>query len=222
MKWLKRFMILLVVLYVASMVFDHSIIEHLADKRWLTNYIHQNGIAGSTVILLTSIIFLAISGSKQVIAFMFGLIYPLSMGVGMTIVACMLAALLNYIAAYFFMGEQLVKKYPQKMGQFKRFTHHKPFLKILLLRLFPIGSNVLTNILSGSIRMPLFPFLTASLIGYIPQIFIFVLVGAGVQSSSHAMTYLGGSLAVISFVLTAYIYRDHIQNRFEFNSQGAL
>jgi uncharacterized membrane protein YdjX (TVP38/TMEM64 family) len=101
------------------------------------------------------------------------------------------------------------------MIKFNSFASRKPFYKILLLRLFPIGNNVVTNVLSGSVRVPFFAFLTASILGYLPQIIIFALVGAGIQSSSNTMIYLSIFFGVMSAILTGFLYRDHIKSRVE-------
>ncbi|MDW2406278.1 DedA family protein, partial [Vibrio sp. 1262-1] len=87
--------------------------------------------------------------------------------------------------------------------------------KILLLRLFPIGNNVVTNVLSGSVRVPFFAFISASLLGYLPQIIIFALMGAGIHSSSNTMIYLSIFFGIVSAVLTGFLYRDHIKSRVE-------
>ncbi|MDN4709811.1 VTT domain-containing protein [Vibrio parahaemolyticus] len=101
------------------------------------------------------------------------------------------------------------------MTRFNSFASRKPFYKILLLRLFPIGNNVVTNVLSGSVRVPFFAFISASLLGYLPQIIIFALMGAGIHSSSNTMIYLSIFFGIVSAVLTGFLYRDHIKSRVE-------
>lgn len=101
------------------------------------------------------------------------------------------------------------------MTRFNSFASRKPFYKILLLRLFPIGNNVVTNVLSGSVRVPFFAFISASLLGYLPQIIIFALMGAGIHSSSNTMIYLSVFFGIVSAVLTGFLYRDHIKSRVE-------
>ncbi|EXF68998.1 putative membrane protein [Vibrio parahaemolyticus AQ3810] len=73
----------------------------------------------------------------------------------------------------------------------------------------------MTNVLSGSVRVPFFAFISASLLGYLPQIIIFALMGAGIHSSSNTMIYLSIFFGIVSAVLTGFLYRDHIKSRVE-------
>jgi uncharacterized membrane protein YdjX (TVP38/TMEM64 family) len=99
------------------------------------------------------------------------------------------------------------------MKKFQRFSQQAPFLKILMLRLFPVGSNLLTNLLSGSIKVPFNAFIQASLLGYLPQTVIFLLLGHGISEANDSMIYASIIFSTISVVLTGVIYRDHIKQR---------
>ncbi|WP_105902254.1 TVP38/TMEM64 family protein [Vibrio gangliei] len=218
MKWLKLACLVAIGLLLASQL-DSPVMTHLTDKNWLLHYIQHNGLKGNLIILLSSIVFLALSGPKQVIALVFGYIYHFYLGTTLAIVACLIAASLNYLVARFLLGSVLFRRFPKRMCQFNQFASHKPFYKILLLRLFPIGNNVATNVLSGSVRVPVCAFFSASLLGYLPQTLIFVLMGTGINTLSNTMIYLSIALAVISTLLTGWIYRDHIKQRVELLSQ---
>ncbi|OEF25437.1 TVP38/TMEM64 family protein [Vibrio rumoiensis] len=222
MKWLKLIILVIIALLLVSQL-DNPVLTHLTDKNWLVRYINQNGLTGDIVIFISSIVFLAISGPKQMIALMLGYLYHICIGVGLALSACIIAAALNYMVARFLLGGILFQRFPNRMATFNTFASRKPFFKILLLRLFPIGNNVVTNVLSGSVRVPLVPFFTASILGYVPQTVIFALMGAGIHSSSNNMIYLSITLAVFSTILTGFIYRDHIKSRVEqLNMEEAL
>lgn len=222
MKWLKLILLVAIALLIISQL-NSPVMSHITDKNWLLGYIRQNGITGDLVILGVSIVFLALSGPKQMIALIFGYLYHVYAGTGLALVACMLAASLNYFSARFLFGGVLFRRFPKRMRKFHSFASRKPFFKILLLRLFPIGNNVVTNVLSGSVRVPVLAFFSASLLGYLPQTIIFALMGAGIHSSSHTMIYLSISFAIASTILTGVIYRDHIKSRVEeLNMKEAL
>ncbi|MFV0574857.1 MAG: TVP38/TMEM64 family protein [Vibrio sp.] len=214
MKWLKLIVLVGIGLLIVSQL-ENPVIAHLTDKNWLVDYIQQNGIHGDLIIILASMVFLALSGPKQVIALMFGYLYGIYMGSALAVGTCLLAASINYMMARFLLGGVLFRHFPKRMQKFTRFASRQPFLKILLLRLFPIGNNVVTNLLSGSVRVPVCAFFSASFLGYLPQTIIFALMGAGINSSSNSMIYLSIILAVVSTILTAMIYRDHIKSRVE-------
>ncbi|WP_086982141.1 TVP38/TMEM64 family protein [Vibrio aphrogenes] len=214
MKWLKLVLLIIIGLLLAQQL-ESPVMAHLTDKNWLLAYVQQHGLQGDLIILLSCVAFLAVSGPKQIIALVLGYIYPLAIALGMALLACLFAAAVNYLAARYLVGQVLFHRFPKRMSQFNQFASHKPFYKILLLRLFPIGNNVVTNLLSGSVRVPAFAFFSASLLGYFPQILIFVLMGAGIQTTSHSMIYLSIALAVISTLLTGYLYQDHLKQRLE-------
>ncbi len=214
MKWIKLFLLITVGILIANQL-DNPVLVHLTDKNWLVGYIQQNGMTGEMIIFFFSVVFLSFSGPKQAIALVFGYLFSISLGVTLTLLACVIAAMLNYYSARFVFANWLYRRFPKKMVKFNSFASRKPFYKILLLRLFPIGNNVVTNVLSGSVRVPFLAFISASILGYLPQIIIFALMGAGIQSSSNSMIYLSIFFGVISALLTAFLYRDHIKSRVE-------
>ncbi len=214
MKWIKLFVLIVVGVLIANQL-DNPVLVHLTDKNWLVGYIQQNGMAGEMVIFIFSVAFLSFSGPKQAIALVFGYLFNINLGVVLTLFACIFSATLNYYFARFILANWLYRRFPKKMTKFNSFASRKPFYKILLLRLFPIGNNVVTNVLSGSVRVPFFAFLSASALGYLPQIIVFALMGAGIHSSSNSMIYLSIFFGVLSAVLTGFLYRDHIKSRVE-------
>ncbi len=214
MKWLKLALLILAGILLANQL-DNPVLSHLTDKNWLVGYIQKNGALGHVVIFTFSVVFLSLSGPKQAIALVFGYLYHVQLGVLITLFACVFGATFNYACARFLIGNWLYRRFPKKMTRFNSFASRKPFYKILLLRLFPIGNNVVTNVLSGSVRVPFFAFISASLLGYLPQIIIFALMGAGIHSSSNTMIYLSIFFGIVSAVLTGLLYRDHIKSRVE-------
>ncbi len=214
MKYFKLTATVAIVLLLVTQL-DNPVITHLTDKNWLLDYIGQNGISGDMLIMLSAVIFLAIGGPKQLIALIFGYLYHLSTGSLLALGVCVVSAALNYMVAHFLLANILFRRFPKRMNKFNAFASRAPFFKILLLRLFPVGSNVVTNLLSGCVRVPLIPFFLASIIGYLPQIIIFALAGAGIQSPGNKLIYLSIVLAVMSTVLSGFIYRDHVKYRVE-------
>ncbi|MCE2593699.1 VTT domain-containing protein [Motilimonas cestriensis] len=214
MKWVK-ITLFVTLLSVLAISIDSPIWLHLADSLWLEDYITQHGNSAHFTIFITSILFLFIGGPRQVVAFLFAYLYGVMIGVSLALFTCLVAAAANYFIANLYLKNTLHKKLPLRMEKFSRFAKHKPFLKILTLRLFPFGSNLLTNTLSGGGSVPFFPFITASLVGYLPQTIIFSLVGDGMNDANSTMLYISIIMALISFILSTLLYRDHIKQRLE-------
>ncbi|MEL0637296.1 VTT domain-containing protein [Marinomonas sp. TI.3.20] len=212
MKWVK----LALLCAFAGLLFSgvlNPILGNLSDKNWLSMYLAKNGYLGQSLIALSAFFLVAIGGPKQVVAFLFGYLYGYVLGTFVTLLICLLAALVNYMAARMLLAHTLARYFPVRMNKFNQFASRAPFMKILMLRLLPVGSNLVTNLLSGSVGVPLLAFISASLIGYFPQTLIFTLVGHGINGANHAMIYLSVGLAVLSFILTALIYRDHLKHK---------
>ena len=76
----------------------------------------------------------------------------------------------------------------------------------IIIRLLPVGSNLLTNLAAGAIGVPLLPFLLASLVGYLPQMAVFALMGSGVDVGAEWQVALGIGLFVVLMVVGLWIY----------------
>jgi uncharacterized membrane protein YdjX (TVP38/TMEM64 family) len=71
----------------------------------------------------------------------------------------------------------------------------------LTLRLLPVGNNLLLNLLAGVSGLRVWPFLTASLIGYLPQTAIFALTGSGTHVDHGLQIALAAALFALSALL---------------------
>lgn len=212
MKWLKW---VLVALLVALLLTGglNPILEHLSDKNWLSQYLQHHGWTGHALVAIAAMLFVGLGGPRQAVAFMFGYIYGVTVGLVIAIGVCLMAALGNYLAARVVFAHVLARRFPLRMHKFNQFASRAPFMKILTLRLLPVGSNLVTNLLSGSVGVPLTAFLGASVLGYFPQTLVFALVGGGINAANQSMIYLSVGLSLLSFVLTGLIYRDHLKHK---------
>ena len=86
-----------------------------------------------------------------------------------------------------------------------RFLQHEPFNTALAIRLFPLGSNLITNLAAGVSSIPLMPFIFGSFIGYIPQNFIFALFGAGMNRESAMGVALSVGMSIVLFVVSGWM-----------------
>ncbi|UJF17374.1 VTT domain-containing protein [Vibrio sp. SS-MA-C1-2] len=210
-KWVKLaiFAVLIASLYGLS---KNEFAQHLFNNEWLFQYVNSHGTAGHITIFLFSMLLVGMGGPKQIIAFSYGFIYGISNGIVLTMAIYIITAGLLYFFAKFSLKQMLMNYPSRKLQKFRKFVEHKAFLKILILRLFPIGSNLMTNIFAGSLNVPFLPFISASFLGYIPQVIIFCLAGAGIGGTSEVQVIVSIVLAVLSLVLTGYLYRHYIKD----------
>ncbi|HAA98316.1 MAG TPA: DedA family protein, partial [Alteromonas macleodii] len=80
----------------------------------------------------------------------------------------------------------------------------RSFRNVLIVRLFPVGSNLITNAVAGVLSVPFFPFIAASAIGFAPQTFLFTLLGSGSRfvSSLEQPLQIGGLIISLLLLLS--------------------
>ena len=108
------------------------------------------------------------------------------------------------------LGRELVaRRMGRRLQRFDDLLGQHGFMVVLLIRLCPVDNNFLTNYLAGVTAIPLGTFLAASFVGYLPQSFIFALLGSGL--ADHPQLRLWGGailLAVFSLFFIWYFRRS--------------
>lgn len=175
----------------------------------MRNYLISHGISGTMALLLFGAVFTGCGGPRQLIAFTFGFAFGSVWGTALCVLSTLGGALCSYSVAHFTLKPTLTRKFGRRVEQFRQFVGSAPFSKILIIRLFPVGNNLITNLLSGIASVPLKAFIGASLIGYLPQTLIFALAGSGVGSANEWQLIISIALGIISMVLTGHLYQKY-------------
>ena len=95
-----------------------------------------------------------------------------------------------------------------RLARLDRFLTGRAFTATLTLRLLPVGSNVLLNLVAGVSGVATVPFLLASAIGYVPQTVVFALAGAGAGLSNGVQFGLAAVLLVLSIGLGVVLLKS--------------
>lgn len=107
-------------------------------------------------------------------------------------------------------GNFLAKKFFQKNMRKRIHCLENIFTKstfgiALGIRILPIGCNTLLNMLVGATKIPFWKFWAGSALGYIPQNFIFALLGSAGKTENTTTVLMSvllyGSLLVVGFVI---------------------
>jgi uncharacterized membrane protein YdjX (TVP38/TMEM64 family) len=85
----------------------------------------------------------------------------------------------------------------------------RPFSLTLLIRLLPIGNNLVTNLAAGISGVRARPYLAASALGFLPQNAVFTLAGTGVSLGSGSDLALAAALLLAATPLGLWLYRRH-------------
>jgi uncharacterized membrane protein YdjX (TVP38/TMEM64 family) len=95
------------------------------------------------------------------------------------------------------------------MRQFDQRFREQTALKVLMVRLLPVGNNLLTNLIAGCSGIRFLPFIVGSTVGYLPQMLIFALSGAGIGNADKYQLMLSVVLFILASLIGAFLYHNH-------------
>lgn len=190
-------------------LFDSSDLGNAVNEAWIDTHIRGHGMQGTLLFLAMGALFTAVGLPRQIIAFLAGYAFGLIPGTLLGALAALLGCVATFLYARLFGRSLLRDRLGARAARFDRFIHAHPFSMTLLIRLLPVGSNVLTNLAAGLSSARLAPFLAASFIGFLPQTLVFALVGSGINVAPALRIGLAAALFLGSGMLGAWFYHRH-------------
>ncbi|WP_335912239.1 MULTISPECIES: VTT domain-containing protein [Shewanella] len=213
MKRLLKTLLLLSVLLGLMLAVQAGWFEHLTDSNWVANFIQRQGSGGLALLFAVGTLFTAVGGPRQIIAFVFGFALGGTVGALFSTFAALAGCLLSFYCARLTVREFLQKRFGIRLQRFERMIIHRTWLKVLMIRLLPVGSNLLTNLFAGATRVPVGGFLLGSFIGYLPQMLIFAYAGAGLGLSDQYQLGISLVLLLLSSFIGTYLYRNRLSRQ---------
>ena len=139
--------------------------EHAASSTssWL-----GRGILGDVVFVLVGAAACAAGIPRQAVAFAASYAFGLWPGAALALLAQAIGCLVSFGWARALGRGWAARRVRGRLARADRFLAANPFAATLVLRLLPVGNSLALNLLAGVSAVPLLPFLTASVIGYIP------------------------------------------------------
>ena len=202
---LKGLILMASLLAIGWAVKASGLFSHL-DSQWIDQAIRGNELGWLYYAALAALA-MAVGLPRQVACFLAGYAFGLGEGILLGALATILGCLLSFAYARL-LGRDLVRhKFGDRLTRLDEFLRGHPFRMAMLIRLLPVGNNLITNLLAGVSSVPPLPFLAGSLIGYLPQTAIFVLLGSGVQVQPVWRTAASVALFVASALLGVFLYR---------------
>lgn len=190
----------LLALTASFLLFSHLNLQPLIEK-----YLPQ-GWLGILILFLVLSIATGIGLPRQIAAATAGYIFTFQLGFAIATIATLSGCWLSYTLSNRFLSNYLMRQFPSQAEKLSLFISKDTFVKTLIIRFLPAGSNLITNWLAGAISAPKKPFLLGSLIGYIPQMLIFSLMGSGIKLNDTTQIQASIGLFVVSGLLTSYLY----------------
>ena len=195
---------MLLILVVGAIGLRHiPALQHVLDSTDML----RAGLWGRFVFVAGASLWCAFGLPRQAAGFAAGLTYGVAEGLAMITVASTLGCVAGFLWARWGGRSWAQARLGPRFGKLDAFLTHKPFLSILTLRLLPVGSALLLNLLGGVSGMALWPFVAATLLGALPQNAVVVLLGAGVLVGAGWQYGAGALLFALSAGLGVWLWR---------------
>jgi uncharacterized membrane protein YdjX (TVP38/TMEM64 family) len=185
---------------------------HLADmlsEHWIDSEVRGKGWSGNLIFLAMGALTTALGFPRQVVAFLGGYAFGFVMGSTLGTLAALLGCILAFFYARWFGRSLIAHRFPGRIRKVDDFLRGHPFSMAVVIRLLPVGSNVVTNLLAGVTSVRGLPFFAGSGVGYLPQTLVFALAGSGVNFNPTLRLTLAGVLFVVSSLIGIWLYRRH-------------
>ena len=184
------------------------------NQDWVDENVRGAGVKGNFTFILGAGLFIAVGLPRQIVSFLGGYAFGLLPGTGLTLVATALGCVISFTFARFLGRELVSDSLTAKLRNASGFLEHNSFAMALLIRLLPLGSNLVTNLAAGISSVSATGFLAGSVLGYIPQTVIFALLGSGINLDPAFRITSSILLFVLSAALGVYLYRRYRQSQY--------
>ena len=206
---LLRGLLLIASLVVLGYVIDVTHVGGLLDKAWIDSQVRGHGLAGEALFVAAGALFTAIGLPRQVVSFLAGYAFGLLLGSLIGLLAALAGCMAGFYYARLIGRELVAARFPHRVRRLDDFIHEHPFTMTLLIRLLPVGSNLVTNLAAGVSSVRGASFLAGSALGYVPQTVIFALVGSGITLQPVFRIGLAAALFIVSGALGVYLYHRY-------------
>jgi uncharacterized membrane protein YdjX (TVP38/TMEM64 family) len=175
--------------------------------RFVDEHIRSRGIQGCLLFVLLAGALTCFGLPRQLISFAGGYAFGMIFGTVWATAGTTLGCALSFLYARFVGRGSVERRFSSQAARINDLIHEAPFAMTVCLRLLPVGNNLLTCLLGGVSRIPVSSFLAGSCLGYIPQNFIFALLGSGIRVDPLWRAALSAALFAASSLIGWWIYR---------------
>jgi uncharacterized membrane protein YdjX (TVP38/TMEM64 family) len=202
-------LVFLATLVAIGYVVESGQLSGLLSEDWIDREVRGKGIPGELLFLGVGGVVTALAVPRHIVSFLGGYAFGLGQGTALALAATELGCLLTFVYGRV-IGRPLVSaRLGARVRRIEDFLASNPFSMTLLIRLLPVGSNFATSIAAGVSRVPARPFLLGSLLGYLPQTFVFTLAGSGVEMGGGLRIGLAALFFVVSGAIGVWLYRRY-------------
>ncbi|HEY9094914.1 MAG TPA: VTT domain-containing protein [Hydrogenophaga sp.] len=165
------------------------------------------------IFVLGSVVYTALGGPRQVLALSCGVLFGGLYGALIGTLLTGMGALLTMFAVQRLSLVWVRKRYAGKIALIKAVLAEDTWIWVCVIRLMPVGSNLVTNIAAALSDLRMRSVFFGSLPGYLPQMLIFSFAGAGFALHDGSKLWISLGLLVCSTALGMYLYHHGFKQR---------
>lgn len=200
-----RGIVLVAVLVGAGILVNRYRFEDILDVLAFSANDDAGWLHGRAAYLALAGLFTAVGGPRQAVSFFAAYFFGLADGFTIALAGSGLGCVLAYLFARLFQ-DATASIIRGRVEVARRIWERNTFSLTLILRLLPVGSNLVANLAAGASGIPFAAFLVGSVTGYVPQTLVFALMGAGVNVGSAAQFAISVVLFAVSTLFGVWVY----------------
>jgi uncharacterized membrane protein YdjX (TVP38/TMEM64 family) len=177
------------------------------NQAWIDTEIRGKGLNGELLFIGVGALAAALAMPRQIISFLGGYAFGFLWGAVLTLAATIIGCMLSFFYARWIGRHFVATRFGARVKRIDDFLSWNPFAMALLIRLLPVGNNLVTNLAAGVTSVRALPFFLGTLLGYIPQTLIFALVGSGVNVDPTLRIGVAVALFLASGAIGVGLYR---------------
>ena len=202
-------LVFLVTLIAIGYVVEEGLLMNFLSEDWIDREVRGKGISGELLFLAVGGLVTAVAIPRHIVSFLGGYAFGALLGTALAVVATEIGCVIVFFYGRF-VGRPLVsERIRARVRRIEDFLASNPFSMTLLIRLLPAGNNFATSLAAGVSRVPAVPFLLGSLLGYVPQTFVFALAGSGIEVGARMRIVVAVVFFVVSGAIGIWLYRKY-------------
>ena len=206
---LLRGLLLIGSLALAGYALETTHLLSMFNETWIDTRVRGRGVSGEMLFIAIGALFAGVGMPRQIVCFLGGYAFGQLNGTLLSLLASVIGCAGTFYYARLFGRRLVMGRFGRRIQKLDEFLHDNTFAMTVLVRLLPVGSNLINNLVAGIAKVRALPFITGSAIGYIPQTLVFALVGSGSTLDPARRIGLAILLFVVSGALGVTLYRKY-------------
>lgn len=212
-----RWLLFVVLLLAGYLAMHNGWLELVTDQSRVADYLNHHGLEGLLAVTIAGALYTGLGAPRQLLALVLGFAMGGLQGTIVATLATVIGAGGCFFVARWLLRDPLLCHFERRMHRFEKLFRERTWLKVLMIRLLPVGSNLATNLVAGCSGVRFLPFITGSTLGYLPQMVIFALAGSGLGDTDTTQLLVSVILFTLASAIGAFLYQSQ-RNRSLANS----